>query len=74
MDDEPLDPHAIARDAKRARGSAMRVSGQGLKRLRHDLDAQRARNAAAGIGPLTDEEVRRYGPARRPGSGEGGER
>jgi hypothetical protein len=30
-----------------------------------ELDAQRQRNAARGLGPLTDEEVRRLRPDRK---------
>lgn len=40
----------------------MQVSNRGLKALQVELDAQRARNAARGLGPLTDEEVRRSPP------------
>jgi hypothetical protein len=39
----------------------MQVTNRNLKAVQLDLDAQRKRNAARGLGPLTDEEVRRLG-------------
>jgi hypothetical protein len=63
VDDEPVDAHAERRDSRRAKGAkGMQVSNRGLKALQVELDAQRARNAARGLGPLTDEEVRRSPP------------
>ena len=61
-DDEPRDRKAERRAARKAREiSGMQVTNRGLKSVQLDLDAQRTRNAARGLGPLTDEEVRRLG-------------
>lgn len=48
-----------ARKEREARG--MQVTNRTLKSVQLDLDAQRKRNAARGLGPVTDEEVRRLG-------------
>lgn len=64
MDDghDPPDPKAARRDARRARDArGMQVTNRALKSVQLELDAQRRRNAARGLGPLTDEEVRRLG-------------
>lgn len=61
-DDEPRDRKAERRAARKARETkGMQVTNRGLKSVQLDLDAQRTRNAARGLGPLTDEEVRRLG-------------
>lgn len=61
-DDEPRDRKAERRAARKSREiSGMQVTNRGLKSVQLDLDAQRTRNAARGLGPLTDEEVRRLG-------------
>ena len=61
-DDEPRDRKAERRAARKAREiSGMQVTNRGLKSVQLDLDAQRTRNASRGLGPLTDEEVRRLG-------------
>lgn len=61
-DDEPRDRKAERRAQRKARAATgMQVSNRGLKSVQLDLDAQRTRNAARGLGPLTDEEVRRLG-------------
>jgi len=62
-DDPDLrDPKAERRAARKEREArGMQVTNRSLKTIQQDLDAQRARNAARGLGPLTDEEVRRLG-------------
>jgi len=62
--DEPVpgDPRAERRAARKEREArGMQVSNRSLKSVRLELDAQRRRNAARGLGPLTDDEVRRLG-------------
>jgi len=62
--DEPGlgDPKAERRAARRERAArGMQVSNRNLKAVRLELDAQRRRNAARGVGPLTNEEIRRLG-------------
>lgn len=64
--DEPRDVKAERRAARKARErEGMQVTNRGLKAVQLELDAQRARNAARGLGPLTDEEVKRLGLDRR---------
>ena len=63
--DEPdlRDPKAERRAARKEReAKGMQVTNRSLKTIQQELDAQRSRNAARGLGPLTDEEVRRLGP------------
>lgn len=61
-DEEPRDEKAERRASRKARERAgMQVTNRGLKAVQLELDAQRKRNAARGLGPLTDEEVRRLG-------------
>ncbi len=60
--EDPRDLKAERRAARKAReAKGMQVTNRGLKSVQLDLDAQRTRNAARGLGPLTDEEVRRLG-------------
>lgn len=63
-DDPDLrDPKAERRAARKGREArGMQVTNRSLKTIQQELDAQRARNAARSLGPLTDEEVRRLGP------------
>ncbi|MFN8620993.1 MAG: hypothetical protein U0869_09650 [Chloroflexota bacterium] len=64
-DDEPRDEKAERRTARKARErEGMQVTNRGLKSVQLELDAQRRRNAARGLGPLTDDEVRRLGLER----------
>ncbi len=71
-DERPDEPHDERRDAKAERRAArheralrgMQVTNRGLRTVHHDLDAQRRRNAARGLGPITDDEVRRLGRDR----------
>jgi len=59
------DPKAERRTARREReAKGMQVSNRNLKAIQLELDAQRSRNADRGLGPLTDDEVRRLGPGR----------
>jgi len=68
--DDLGDPKAERRAARRERAAkGMQVSNRSLKAIQLELDAQRRRNADRGLGPVTDEEVRRLGPGRDPGSG-----
>lgn len=61
-DDEPRDRKAERRAARKEReAKGMQVTNRGLKSVQLDLDAQRKRNAARGLGPVTDEEVKRLG-------------
>jgi len=61
-DAEPRDANAERRSARREReAKGMQVSNRSLKAIQLELDAQRKRNAERGLGPLTDEEVRRLG-------------
>jgi hypothetical protein len=62
-DDADLrDAKADRRAARKARqATGMQVSNRNLKAVQLELDQQRRRNAARGLGPLTDEEVRRLG-------------
>jgi len=61
-DAEPRDANAERRAARREReAKGMQVSNRSLKAIQLELDAQRKRNAERGLGPLTDEEVRRLG-------------
>jgi hypothetical protein len=61
-EDEPRDPKAERRAARKARlREGMQVTNRGLKSVQHDLDAQRRRNVDRGLGPLTDDEIRRLG-------------
>jgi hypothetical protein len=60
--DELRDRKAERRAARKEReAKGMQVTNRNLKAVQLDLDAQRKRNAARGLGPLTDEEVRRLG-------------
>lgn len=67
-DDADLrDTRAERRAARKQReAKGMQVTNRSLKSVHQELDAQRARNAARGLGPLTDEEIRRLG-LDRPG-------
>lgn len=62
-DDPDLrDPKAERRSARKEREArGMQVTNRSLKTIQQDLDAQRVRNAARGLGPVTDEEARRLG-------------
>jgi hypothetical protein len=61
-DDQPGDPKAERRAARRDRErTGMQVTNRSLKAVQQELDAQRRRNAARGLGPVTDEEARRQG-------------
>ena len=70
MTDEPddadlRDPKAERRATRKAREvRGMQVTNRSIKAIQLDLDAQRRRNAERGVGPLTDDEVRRLGRER----------
>ena len=56
----PADARAARRAARKARErEGMQVTNRGLKPVQLALDAQRRRNAARGLGPITDDEARR---------------
>ena len=60
--DELRDRKAERRAARKDRAAkGMQVTNRNLKSVQLELDAQRRRNAARGMGPVTDEEVRRLG-------------
>ncbi len=64
-DAELRDAKAERRAARREReAKGMQVTNRSLKAVQLELDAQRKRNAERGLGPLTDEEVRRLGVDR----------
>ena len=64
-DAELRDAKAERRAARREReAKGMQVTNRSLKAVQLELDAQRKRNAEPGLGPLTDEEVRRLGVDR----------
>jgi hypothetical protein len=68
MDDDAIDPHAERREVRRARATkGMQVSNRSLKAVQLELDAQRRRNAALGLGPVTDAEARRARRTDDPG-------
>ena len=66
-DDQDLrDPQAERRAARKEReAKGMQVTNRSIKAVQLELDEQRRRNAVRGVGPLTDEEVRRLGPDKR---------
>jgi len=62
-EDDLTDPKAERRATRRRReAKGMQVSNRNLRTLAQERDTQRRRNAERGLGPLTDDELERYGP------------